>query len=119
MMVHSLQGMIFDVDGTLVDSNEAHAEAWSDALVEFGFPGTLDEVRPLIGMGGDKMIGKLTDLDPQGAQAKELLKLAPGPLSGCLSARAFDRSRRSARCSSGCSRTACGVGSPARPSATS
>jgi phosphoglycolate phosphatase-like HAD superfamily hydrolase len=73
MMAHSLQGMIFDVDGTLIDSNHAHAAAWSDALTEFGFPGSLDEVRPLIGMGGDKLIGKLTDLDPQGAQAKDLM----------------------------------------------
>jgi HAD superfamily hydrolase (TIGR01549 family) len=65
--------MIFDVDGTLIDSNRAHASAWSDTMTEFGFPGTVDEVRPLIGMGGDKLLGKLTDLDPHGERAKELL----------------------------------------------
>ncbi len=29
--------VIFDVDGTLVDSNDAHAHAWVDALKEAGY----------------------------------------------------------------------------------
>ena len=67
-----LQGAIFDVDGTLVDSNGAHAEAWRDALAEFGIPKPLPEIRALIGMGGDKVIEKLTGLDPEGARARQL-----------------------------------------------
>lgn len=54
--------VIFDVDGTLIDSNEAHARAWVDALEEFGFDIPFERVRPLIGMGGDKLIRGLAGL---------------------------------------------------------
>jgi HAD superfamily hydrolase (TIGR01509 family) len=50
-----LEGVLLDVDGTLIDSNEAHARSWSEALKEFGRDVPLDQVRPLIGMGGDKL----------------------------------------------------------------
>ncbi|HZQ37601.1 MAG TPA: HAD family hydrolase, partial [Dehalococcoidia bacterium] len=52
-MAHT-RAVIFDVDGTLVDSNDAHAHAWVEALIAFGHPVTFAQVRPLIGMGGDK-----------------------------------------------------------------
>ena len=51
-----LRGVLFDVDGTLVDSNDAHARAWVDALAEFGRSVLFGRVRPLIGMGGDKLL---------------------------------------------------------------
>jgi HAD superfamily hydrolase (TIGR01509 family) len=68
----ALEGMIFDVDGTLVDSNDAHAAAWVDAFSEFGYQVPFAKVRRLIGMGGDKLIGVLTGLDGKGERAKEL-----------------------------------------------
>lgn len=52
--------MIFDVDGTLVDSNDAHARAWEEALREAGSPAPFEKIRPLIGMGGDKIVPRLT-----------------------------------------------------------
>ena len=48
--------VLFDVDGTLVDSNGAHASAWTQALLEHGIKVTVSDVRPLIGMGGDKLL---------------------------------------------------------------
>ena len=51
--------MIFDVDGTLVDSNGAHAAAWAEALHDFGIERDVDVVRPLIGMGGDRLLPRL------------------------------------------------------------
>jgi phosphoglycolate phosphatase-like HAD superfamily hydrolase len=45
-----------DVDGTLVDSNDAHARAWVEALAEHGFVVAFETVRRLIGMGGDKLL---------------------------------------------------------------
>ncbi len=48
--------LMFDVDGTLINSNEAHAEAWRQALREHGIDAQLLEVRRLIGMGGDKIL---------------------------------------------------------------
>lgn len=48
--------VIFDVDGTLLDSNAAHAEAWAGALHEHGIRRAVSAIRPLIGMGGDKLL---------------------------------------------------------------
>jgi HAD superfamily hydrolase (TIGR01509 family) len=47
---------LFDVDGTLIDSNGAHATAWAEALREHGVNAELEDVRRLIGMGGDKLL---------------------------------------------------------------
>jgi HAD superfamily hydrolase (TIGR01509 family) len=57
------RGVIFDIDGTLVDSNRAHAESWAETLRNFGYSVTADEVQPLIGMGGDKLLPKLIGVD--------------------------------------------------------
>ncbi|MGI9057866.1 MAG: HAD family hydrolase [Ktedonobacteraceae bacterium] len=54
-MTH-IQGVILDVDGTLVDSNDAHAKSWVDALAEFGYTVPFAKIRPLIGKGGDKVL---------------------------------------------------------------
>lgn len=59
-MSHTIRGVILDMDGTLVDSNEAHAQTWVDTLKEFGYDISLEVVRPLIGQGGDKMLPRLT-----------------------------------------------------------
>ena len=40
-----IRGVILDVDGTLVDSNDAHARAWVDAFAEFGFDVPFERVR--------------------------------------------------------------------------
>lgn len=45
-----------DVDGTLVDSNDAHTRAWLDAFREFGLSVPYARVRRLIGMGGDHLL---------------------------------------------------------------
>jgi HAD superfamily hydrolase (TIGR01509 family) len=65
------KGIILDVDGTLVDSNEAHARAWAEALTRHGHTTTVEQVRPLIGMGGDKILPRLSGIDkdtPEGEQ---------------------------------------------------
>jgi HAD superfamily hydrolase (TIGR01549 family) len=48
--------VIFDVDGTLIDSVDFHAKAWVDALAEFGCDVPFDRVRRQIGKGGDKLL---------------------------------------------------------------
>ncbi|ABF44991.1 HAD-superfamily hydrolase subfamily IA, variant 3 [Deinococcus geothermalis DSM 11300] len=67
-----LRGVLLDVDGTLIDSNDAHARAWVEALREAGFERTFEEVRPLIGMGGDQLIPRLTGLDSQSEEGQRL-----------------------------------------------
>lgn len=64
--------VLLDVDGTLVDSNDAHARAWVEAFGECGFEIAFDQVRPLVGMGGDKLVRKLVDLDSKEGRGKEL-----------------------------------------------
>lgn len=52
----AIRGVIFDVDGTLIDSNDANAHAWVQAMKEHGHAIPFERVRPLIGMGGDKVL---------------------------------------------------------------
>ena len=59
------KAVILDVDGTLVDSNDAHARAWSDAFREAGITVDLDVVRRAIGMGGDKLMPVVSGLDEE------------------------------------------------------
>jgi phosphoglycolate phosphatase-like HAD superfamily hydrolase len=65
-----VRGVVLDVDGTLVDSNDAHARAWVRAFEAEGRHVPFERVRQLIGMGGDKIIPALTGLDPHEAPAK-------------------------------------------------
>jgi HAD superfamily hydrolase (TIGR01509 family) len=65
--------ILLDVDGTLVDSNNAHAYAWIEALSESGVHRTFADVRPLIGMGADQL---LPVLDPHLDASREPGKTA-------------------------------------------
>src|SRR5215207_8429021 len=55
-MTERVRGVILDVDGTLVNSNDAHARAWVEALAEVDVNVEFAAVRRLIGMGGDKLL---------------------------------------------------------------
>lgn len=48
--------LLTDIDGTLVDSNALHAEAWRRTFEHFGIQIGLDEAWRQIGKGGDKVI---------------------------------------------------------------
>ena len=48
--------IIFDVDGTLIDSVKAHAAAWQIVLREFGFDVPFDNIRAEIGKGSDQLL---------------------------------------------------------------
>ncbi len=65
--------LIFDVDGTLVDSNDAHARAWVDALREAGIAAELAAIRRLIGMGGDKLLPQISGLSAESDQGKKIV----------------------------------------------
>ena len=89
----AIQGVLLDIDGTLVLSNDAHAQAWVEAFAEYGYEIKFEDVRPLIGMGGDQLIPQilpeLSGKEGVGKKAadrrKELIiekfsaKLAPAP----------------------------------------
>ena len=54
---------IFDVDGTLIDSVDLHAQAWQDALAHFGYEIPYEKVRSQIGKGGDQLLPVFVPMD--------------------------------------------------------
>ena len=65
------QAVLLDIDGTLVDSNDAHAHAWVSAFAEAGVTVDFARVRRCIGMGGDKLmpeVSGIADDTPEGAR---------------------------------------------------
>lgn len=50
------KAVIFDVDGTLVDSVDLHAQAWADAFHHFGYQVSAAQARTQIGKGGDQLM---------------------------------------------------------------
>jgi HAD superfamily hydrolase (TIGR01509 family) len=69
-----LAGVIFDIDGTLVDSNDAHAQSWVETFAEAGYDVPFDAVRPLIGMGADKLLPKTIGIKHDSKEGKKLIK---------------------------------------------
>ncbi len=55
-----VRGVLLDIDGTLVDSNVAHARAWHEALQQYGHEVSRDTLLSWIGKGGDKLLPELT-----------------------------------------------------------
>ncbi len=50
------QAVLCDLDGTLLESNALHAEAWQRAFEHFGIATDFDQVLHQIGKGGDHLI---------------------------------------------------------------
>jgi HAD superfamily hydrolase (TIGR01549 family) len=50
------KAVIFDIDGTLLDSVDLHAQAWQEALKHFGHDLPIENVRQQIGKGGDQLL---------------------------------------------------------------
>lgn len=51
-----IKALLCDIDGTLVQSNWLHAEAWQKAFGAIGIHLELEDVRRQIGKGGDELI---------------------------------------------------------------
>lgn len=58
-MTHPRPILIFDVDGTLVDSTYHHAMAWGRAFRAYGLEVPAWQVHRSIGMGGDRLVAHL------------------------------------------------------------
>lgn len=55
--------MIFDVDGTLVDTNYLHAVTWWQAFRQYGRTVPMADVHRTVGMGSDNLVGHLLPAD--------------------------------------------------------
>jgi len=64
--------VILDVDGTLVDSNDAHARAWVDAFAEHGVTVAYEDVRQSIGMGGDKLMPAVSGIKEDSPEGRRI-----------------------------------------------
>lgn len=69
-----IRGVILDVDGTLVDSNDAHAHAWVEALADSDIRAEFEKVRRLIGMGGDKLLPEVSGISEETERGKQISK---------------------------------------------
>ena len=59
--------IIFDVDGTLVDTNYLHAVAWWRAFQDVGEDVPMYKIHPLIGMGSDQLVHRLIGRESEDA----------------------------------------------------
>jgi HAD superfamily hydrolase (TIGR01549 family) len=51
-----IKAVIFDIDGTLVDSVDLHAQAWKETFKQYGKDIPYQQVRHQIGKGGDQLM---------------------------------------------------------------
>jgi len=51
-----LKAVIFDIDGTLIDSVDQHAASWLETFRHFAVEATFKDVRAQIGKGGDQLL---------------------------------------------------------------
>ncbi len=67
-----VKAVIFDIDGTLVDSVDLHARAWQEALRKYGHHVAFDDVRQQIGKGGDQLLPVFLTPEQQKQYGKQL-----------------------------------------------
>ena len=64
--------VIFDIDGTLLDSVDFHARAWQETFARYGIEVTFEAVRWQIGKGGDQLMPVFVPKDRLERIEKEL-----------------------------------------------
>lgn len=65
-MTSTRPAVLFDVDGTLLDTNYFHAVSWWYALREAGEDIAMARIHPLIGMGSDQLLEDLLGEEREG-----------------------------------------------------
>ena len=68
----NVRAVILDLDGTLLCSNDAHAQAFLEAGREMGLNVDFDAIRSLIGKGGDKLIPEAFGFSSQSEPGQRL-----------------------------------------------
>ena len=65
--------VLFDVDGTLVDSSYLHTLAWWQACRQAGYDVPMASLHRCVGMGGDKILAKLLPADRDWAEDSAIM----------------------------------------------
>lgn len=76
-MTDTRPAILFDVDGTLVDTNYLHTLAWWRALQNEGHDIAMSRIHPLIGMGSDHLLTELLGEEPEGLSDAHKEQYAP------------------------------------------
>ncbi|MDP9695504.1 UNVERIFIED_ORG: HAD superfamily hydrolase (TIGR01509 family) [Arthrobacter globiformis] len=95
------KGVLFDVDGTLIDSAYIHTLAWWQAFRQSGFDVPMARIHRCVGMGGARLVDNLLP-DSRNKDVDEAILSAHSGIFGTYwpSLRAFDGARDLlARCS--------------------
>jgi pyrophosphatase PpaX len=87
--------VLFDLDGTLVDTVQTRISSWEQALADAGLPTGRDRIAPLIGLDGKRLASEIAalagrpiddaraeEIDRESGEIYERLNLAPRPLPG-------------------------------------
>ena len=87
--------MLFDLDGTLIDTVETRIAAWLEALADAGFPTTRERLAPLIGLDGRRLAREIAalagetiddrraeEIDRRSGEIYQRLNHSPSPLPG-------------------------------------
>jgi len=72
MRLSSVLAFIFDIDGTLVDSNELHVDSWDRAFRQFGKQFPREQLRAQIGKGSDQYLPEFLSAEEIKRFGKEL-----------------------------------------------
>jgi HAD superfamily hydrolase (TIGR01509 family) len=89
------EAVIFDLDGTLVDSVQTRIDAWNETFEEAGVPATRDALAPLIGVDGKRLAREIAalagqpiddaraeEIDKRSGEIYERMNSNPKPLPG-------------------------------------
>jgi HAD superfamily hydrolase (TIGR01509 family) len=66
------RAVVFDMDGTLIDSVDQHAGSWQETFRHFGIDVSFEAVRGQIGKGGDQLMPVFVDRDTLERRGKEI-----------------------------------------------
>jgi len=71
-MGSGIKAVLFDIDGTLLDSVDLHTESWVRTLAHFGIEAGFEDVRSHIGEGADRLLPAFLPRGTSEARKKEM-----------------------------------------------